>query len=194
MDVGLIALIIVVCIRLFLPLTVFRWALLGGVLAILGDICDVMIFEAFGSGPLQGDLYHNFDKFFDTYYLTLEFLVVRKWKNVIARRTAKGLFYWRFTGFALFEILSIFGYVFRPFFLLAPNVFEHFYIFWAFILRFVPKFKLTVKRLIIILLIVGLPKLVQEYFMHFAAQDQTWNFLRDHLFWWIYGLDAPFKK
>jgi hypothetical protein len=38
-------------------------------------------------------------------------------------------------------------------------------------MKFSPGFKLTIKRLIIILLIVGTPKLIQEYIMHFAYPD-----------------------
>lgn len=179
---GFTALIIVILIRTFVPFTLFRWPLFGAVLAILADISDVMIFEAFGSGPLEGELYHNFDKIFDTYYLFFEFLVLHKWVNTLARRTGKILFLWRFAGFTLFEFTGI-----RPFFTLAPNIFEHWYLAWTVIKKWWPQFALTKTRLFIILFIVGAPKVVQEYIMHYAYPDQTWIFLRDHLFYWIYN-------
>lgn len=174
------AAVIVTALRLLIPFTILRWALLGGILAMLADAVDRMIFEAFGFGYLSYD-YHVFDKFFDIYYLFFEFLVARKWTNKLARRTGMALFIWRFTGFTLFEITKL-----RWFFFLAPNIFEHFYLFWAAILRFFPKFKLeSKKRLAVILLILGAPKMVQEYIMHYL-EFGTWNFIRDNFFWWLY--------
>jgi len=187
MDIGIIVLVIIVLIRLLVPLVIFKKPLLGAALAILGDISDVMAFEAFGSGPLSDSHYHNFDKFFDTYYLFIEFMVASRWASTLARRTAKGLFIWRFLGFFIFEISTFFGNPIRPAFFLAPNIFENFFIAWLVILKFKPDFHLNLRKLIYIILIVGLPKIAQEYIMHFAYPDQTWNFLRDHLFWWIYN-------
>ncbi|OHA13385.1 MAG: hypothetical protein A2909_01800 [Candidatus Tagabacteria bacterium RIFCSPLOWO2_01_FULL_39_11] len=173
--------IFVIFIRFFVPLTILRWPLGGAVIAIFGDISDVMIMEKFGWGYSGDGSYHNFDKFFDTYYLFFEFLAVHRWQNTLARRTAKTLFLWRFVGFAIFEFTG-----FRPAFALAPNIFEHFYLFWAAIIRFFPSFVLTPARLVIALLILGLPKVAQEYLMHYKYPDQTWNFIRDHFFWWLY--------
>lgn len=178
-----IATLIVIITRTFLPLTILRWPLSGALLAILGDISDVMIFEKYGYGYFFSDpTYHIFDKIFDTWYLFFEYLVVFRWTNTLARRTAKTLFLWRFAGFAVFEFWG-----FRPAFFAAPNIFEHFYLFWAFIIKFLPGFKLNFRRLIVILLILGMPKIIQEYIMHYKYPDQTWNFLRDHLFWWLYS-------
>jgi hypothetical protein len=173
------------------PLLIFRFPLLGGLLTLPLDASDVMLFEAFGSGPLTDHAYHNFDKFFDTYYLTIEFLVARKWANSLARNTAISLFIVRFTGFFLFEAGTFLRFneenQLRPLFLLAPNIFENFFLAWLFIEKVKPTLLLTKKKLSVILLVVGIPKLIQEYVMHYAYIDQTWNFLRDHLFWWLYS-------
>jgi len=186
MDTGILALIIITAIRLFLPLSVFKWPLLGGLLAILGDISDVMTFETYGSGPLSDEYYHNYDKVFDIYYLFLEFLVARTWTDKLAKKTAQGLFIWRFAGFGLFELSTLLGHTVRPFFFLAPNIFENFYLAWLTIRKFKPEFVLTKKRLVIILLIVGIPKIIQESIMHWLLPDKTWYFFRDCLFWWAY--------
>ncbi|MEK6906813.1 MAG: hypothetical protein AABW81_04290 [Nanoarchaeota archaeon] len=65
MTLGEIASILVILIRVFIPLTILRWPLAGAVLAILGDISDVMIYEQFGRGFLQVVPYHFTDKIFD---------------------------------------------------------------------------------------------------------------------------------
>ena len=178
---GELVLIIVIIVRTLVPFTILRYPLAGALLAIAGDISDVMLFERFGSGPLTDDLYHNFDKIFDTYYLFFEFLVVHRWKETLARRIGKGLFLWRFIGFTLFETIGI-----RWAFFAAPNIFENFYLAWTVLRKYFPKFLLGNRGILALLAIVALPKLIQEYIMHFAYPDQTWNFLRDHFFWWLY--------
>ena len=179
-------LIIVIIIRALVPFIILRWPVAGALLSIMGDISDVMLFEAFGSGPLTGKYYHNLDKFFDTYYLAFEFIASRRWDDLLARKTAAALFAWRLAGFLIFEVTTFLGYPFRAAFFLTPNVFEHFYLFTVFARKFSLEFKYTLKSLIIILLIVGIPKVAQEWFMHFAYPDRTWHFFRDHVFWWLY--------
>lgn len=173
--------IFITVLRLVVPLSLFRWPLLGAVLCTAADASDVMLMEKFGWGYFGNNMYHTFDKIFDIYYLFFEFLIVFKWKDMLARRTAKALFIWRFVGFAVYEIFGI-----RAVFFLAPNIFEHFYIAWVVIQKWFKNFVLTPTKLVMILLVVGLPKIAQEYVMHFKYPDQTWNFLRDNLFWWLY--------
>jgi hypothetical protein len=178
---GEIASLIVIIIRTVVPLSVLRWPLFGAILVILADCSDVMIMQKYGWGYFGNNSYHIFDKIFDTYYLFLEYLVVHRWQNILARRTAKWLFLWRFAGFAVFEFFG-----FRSAFALAPNIFEHFYLAWTFISKYFKSFILTPAKLIVILFIVGAPKIVQEYLMHYKYPDQTWNFIRDHFFRWLY--------
>jgi len=175
--------VFVILLRLLIPFTILRFPLLGGFLAMVSDGIDIMLFEAFGYGSLLGNFeYHFVDKIFDMWYLFFELIVILRWKDVLAKNVGKILFGWRFVGFAVF---MIFG--FREAFFFAPNIFEFFFLAMLIIWKFEPKFKLKKKSLIIILLIVGLPNIVKEYFMHFAYQDQTWVFFRDNLFPWLYN-------
>jgi len=65
--------IIVILLRALIPFTILRWPLLGGILALLIDASDIMIFDYFGYGFLSGIPYHNLDKIFDMWYLFFEF-------------------------------------------------------------------------------------------------------------------------
>lgn len=172
--------LIVLVLRLIVPLSIFRWPLGGMFLSILADAIDVMIFDKFGGG-FWGDNYHAADKILDAYYLFFAFIAVHKWRDILARRTAKILFLWRIAGFAVFELTG-----FRPAFLLAPAIFENFYLARLVVLKFIPQFRFTPLRLALLLLATGLPKIAQEYVMHFRYPDQTWHFFRDNIFWWLY--------
>jgi hypothetical protein len=184
--VGEVTLVFVILFRLLAPFTILRWPLLGGILCIVADASDVMLFEKFGKGPLTDSLYHNFDKFLDVYYLSFEAYVAYKWKDLLAKRAALALFILRLAGAVIFEISTVLGATFRPIFLLTPNIFENFFLFMILAWKFNPHFKLSLKRLIVILLVVGIPKLAQEYVMHFKYPDRTWHFLRDNIFFFLY--------
>jgi hypothetical protein len=74
----------------------------------------------------------------------------------------------------------------RPSFFIAPNIFEFFFLACLIIWKFDKKFEFTWKRAGIVLAIVGIPNIIKEYVMHFKFQDQTWNWFRDNMFWWLY--------
>ena len=101
------AALVVVLIRFLLPFTILRWSFWGAILAILGDISDVVLMDAFGWGWFEGRDYHTYDKLFDTYYLGFEVYMALKWQEVLARRTAVFLFSWRLLGIIAFEILKV---------------------------------------------------------------------------------------
>ncbi len=84
-------------------------------------------------------------------------------------------------GFAIFEVTN-----WKPIFFLAPNIFENFYLIGGIVNKWYKDYKFTAKRLIAWLVVAAAPKIVQEYLMHFKYPDQTWNFMRDRLFWWMY--------
>ena len=174
--------IIVILLRLLVPFTILRWPLAGTILAILADTSDVLIFDYFDYGFLSGIQYHVLDKIFDMWQLFFEFLVVLRWKDVLAKNIGKFLFGWRFIGFVVFLIFGV-----REVFVFAPNIFEFFFLAMLIIWKFKPKFKLNKKSLIIILLIVGIPNIIKEYLMHLKYQDQVSNFFRDNLFPWLYN-------
>lgn len=168
----------VAIIRIFIPLTILRWPFWGALLAILGDISDVVLMDAFGWGWFEGRDYHSYDKFFDTYYLGLECYMSLKWREILPRRTAAILFLWRLLGVIVFEIFKI-----RQLIFLAPNIFENFYLLVVGLKKFFGFSINSVKRLVIILLVAGIPKIIQEYIMHYL-EFPTWPFLKKNLFRW----------
>ena len=173
--------ILVILLRVFIPFSILRFPLLGGFLAMFADAIDVMIFEAFGVGFFKEFPYHHADKIFDMWYLFFEFLVVLRWKDILAKNAGKVLFGWRALGFIAFMLTGI-----RYSFFLAPNIFEFYFLTYLIIKKFNKKFKMTWKKLTIILLAVGIPNIIKEYIMHFKYIDQTWHFFRDNIFWWLY--------
>lgn len=172
--------------RTFAPFLLFRYPLIGALLCIIADASDVMLIEKFGYAYITPDTYHNFDKVFDVYYLFFEFLLVLRWKDKLAKVVGKYLFFWRALGFAIFELSSLFGSPFRPAFLLSPNIFENFFLAMLIIYKLKPKFLLNPKSSFLILVFVSIPKFIQEYIMHYAYPDQTWYFLRDNIFFFLY--------
>lgn len=186
----LFILLIIVFIRALAPFLIFRWPILGALIClIIADNADVVLLEKFPSTIISESFYHNFDKFFDTYYLLFLWIASRKWKHQFAKNIASILFLWRFIGFFTYEILTL-GMHFelhsvRPIFLFAPNIMENFYFFMAIMYRWFRK-SVTRKNIIIGLILVAIPKIVQEYVMHYRYMDQTWHFFRDNLLWWLY--------
>lgn len=177
---GEVASLAIVLVRLAAPFSILRWPLAGILLSIAADASDVMVFEVTGYGFFDG-IYHHLDKIFDLYYLFFAWLVARRWDDLFARRTATALFWWRALGMAAFEAT---GY--RPLFLFAPSIFENFYIFRTVAVKVKPSFAFTWPSLAVVLLAVGIPKVIQEYVMHFRYIGQVWSFIRDHFFWWLY--------
>ena len=121
------AIAIVLVMRLVVPLSIFRWPLVGGILAIIADTVDILFFQWLGF-PSIG--YHELDKLLDTYYLAIEVIVAQRW-TTLPRATATGLFIYRATGVALFEFTHD-----RTMLLIFPNLFEFYFLFHAARLRY----------------------------------------------------------
>ena len=104
------AVAIVIAMRLILPLSILRWPLAGGLLAMLVDALDVVLVDALakalGEAPEFGPFYAQIDKWLDMYYLSLELVVSRRWIEPMLRRTAAGLYAWRLIGVVLFELTA----------------------------------------------------------------------------------------
>ncbi len=67
---------------------------------------------------------------------------------------------------------------------LAPNIFESFYLMVTGARKLSPRFRVNSrKRLVIVLLVVGVPKLVQEYLMHYL-QFPTWPYIKRNVLGW----------
>jgi hypothetical protein len=177
-DKDSIALVLIIVIRLFVPLLVFRWNFVGGLLSILADASDSILQDALGVEPLAGH-YHNVDKGFDIYYLALEALVVWRWVDPFARGAGLALFVLRASAVVFFELTHV-----RQTFLFGPNVFENFYLFVAGLRSIDPGFRIgSWRNLALLLAFVGLPKLLQEYVMHYR-EAHTWYFVRHNILLW----------
>ena len=175
--------VVVIGYRLLAPLAILRWPLAGIFLAIAADASDVMIFEKTGWGLFGGGAnYSYWDKSLDIWYLFFAWLAARKfWREPLALKTANVLFWWRAAGVAAFFLWPQ-----RIIFVLAPSIFENFYILWTVIRKWRPNWNLTLKRLTIVVSIAAILKIIQEIMMHWLFVGQTWHFFRDNIFWWLY--------
>jgi hypothetical protein len=121
------------------------------------------------------------DKSLDMWYYTFEFAAVCRWSVQSARRTGQFLYLWRLVGLLVFEIAD-----YRRAFVFAPNIFENYFLAALAAHRLWPRAAVTRRRLTAVLLVAGIPKVAQEYLMHDRFAGETWNFFREHLFWFLY--------
>jgi hypothetical protein len=184
------AVAIVIALRLVLPLSILRWPLAGGLLAMAIDAFDVVLVEGlarvFGESPEFGPLYPQIDKWLDTYYLSLELVVTRRWTDALLRRTALVLFAWRIAGVVLFELTSI-----RQVLVVFPNLFENFYLYVLIMARVAPRLvPRTARQLVLVLVVLYIPKAIQEWVLH-AEQLRPWQWIRDTILRpWLEGGEA----
>jgi hypothetical protein len=182
-----IAVLIVVALRLVVPLAILRWPLAGGILAMLVDAFDVVLVDAIayaiGQPSEFGPFYAQTDKYFDTYYLSLELIVVRRWPESLPRRAATYLFLWRLVGVVAFEITGQ-----RPLLLVFPNLFENFYLYVVIVRRWVPALMpRTVTQVLAVIVLLLVPKLIQEWILH-VEQAHPWFWFRQHFIEPVLGL------
>ncbi|MEK7212767.1 MAG: hypothetical protein AAB686_03755 [Patescibacteria group bacterium] len=171
--------IVVIFLRLLVPIGILRWPFWGALLAIAADAADVILLDAFGWGFFAGQDYHAIDKLFDTYYLALEVYVAWSWRDILARNVSLTLFFWRLVGVIVFEVTRV-----RQVILFAPNIFENFYLIITGLKQFLPGFTVdSRKKLWVILAIAAIPKIAQEYIMHFM-EFPTWAFIKHNIFRW----------
>jgi hypothetical protein len=168
--------VVIAAIRIAGSLPVLRWPFLGGILAILIDLSDLLLMDALDLGGVPD--YQSLDKWLDQFYLALFLVVALRWTNP-ARTIAIALYAYRFIGFVLFEITGERGLL-----LLFPNVFE----FWFLLVAFVGDDHVadwSARRLGVALVVLTLLKEVQEWALHGArlfdsisaleAIDQVWR-------------------
>ncbi len=169
MDIGTI---VVIILRLVVPVSILRYPLGGFAAAFLLDVFDGPLAAiispdniAFGHGFYPGEdalTYNILDKWLDLYFLFFAFLVSLRWQNVLAKRTTFVLFWLRAVGVVLF---SLTGYRYILFFF--PNLVELFYPYYLITRRWLPRFcPDSLKKLLIILVILLIPKLINEYIVH----------------------------
>lgn len=164
---------VVIGLRLIIPLMILWKPLPGSIIAMLLDAFDVVIVEFFGPGGM-GDHYHNIDKILDLYYLSLQVFVAWRWTDRRLRLVALVLFFYRLVGVIVFEVTG-----WRPTMFVFPNLFEHWFLFVLIRDRFLPGIKLdTWKQIAAWLVILYIPKVVQEYVLH-VAQAQPWSWIKE---------------
>lgn len=151
---------LVLAIRLTVPLSIPRWPLAGGLLAIAADSIDIVIFQALGFPGFAS--YHQIDKALDTYYLAIEALVAQRWEP-LPRWTATALFAYRAIGVAVFEVTDA-----RALLLLFPNLFEFFFLLYVAQRQFAPAYRFRPRNTAAWLAVLLVPKEAQEYTLHQA--------------------------
>jgi hypothetical protein len=166
---------VVVSLRLIVPLLILRFWFTGGVIAMLLDGADVIITDALNIGGF-GDHYAELDKALDSYYLALELIVAFGWRNSWARIPAVLLFFYRVVGVVLFETTGA-----RIFLFIFPNMFENWWLYVVVVMKWfesmVPHNWRTVWVPMLILLV---PKMVQEYVLHFA-EVKPYRWIKENL-------------
>lgn|SRR3989338_5527890 len=159
---------LVFLLRLFGSLLVLKRPFWGMVLIIALDAVDfniIGILNNLRSGDFEVNypLYAQADKILDLYGAALAIWAGRLWSEKIAVRTLTVLFAVRAVGVGLFLFFNA-----RIFLLFFPNLFEFFFLFYAYMMHYRPEFKIgTWPRLAAILFLLAIPKLGQELFLHY---------------------------
>jgi hypothetical protein len=173
-----VAALIVIALRAVVPLSILRFPLGGAVACLLLDAFDVVLVDILaqllGKPPEFGAVYPALDKVLDTWYLGVELFVAwTRWPERLLRRTAAALFAWRLVGVIAFELTAV-----RPLLLVFPNLFENFYLYVIVVRRWFPRLvPHTVIGLAVTLVVLLIPKLAQEWLLHFA-QFHPWQWLK----------------
>ena len=167
--------LIIVALRIIIPLLILRWALVGGIAAILIDMFDVVLIEVIGLGGF-GSHYHSLDKLLDSYYLAIEFSVAWGWTNPWARWPALVMFPYRMLGVLLFEITDR-----RIFLFVFPNIFENWWIYCLAVARMAPQWTpRSIGTVVVPFLVLLAPKMGQEYLLHYT-EAQPWDWTKEHI-------------
>jgi hypothetical protein len=165
--------LVVILIRLIVPISIFRWPLGGALASLLADMLDVVLVDALDMGGFSD--YAALDKALDMYYLTFCLIVSLRWDEAIPRWTSIVLFAYRALGFVLFELTQI-----RVFLFIFPNLFENFYLAYLILKRFLADFYLTPKSLVVLLTVLLIPKLAQEYVLRYA-EVKPWGWIKENV-------------
>lgn len=170
--------IIVIALRVVLPLVIFRYNFWGGVFAMLLDGADVILIDIISWGGF-GSHYHATDKILDMYYMGIEAIVAFRWVNPWAKWTALALFGLRTIGFFAFEVTGA-----RIVLFVFPNLFENWWLYCAAVFLYWPRLAPSSWRTTLIPLgILLIPKMAQEYVLHFS-EAQPWNWTKDNVLGW----------
>ncbi len=143
--------------RVATALPILRWPLAGGLLAIGGDLADLLLRDLLGLGGLD---YQLLDKVLDQVYLALFLVVALRWTG-IERQVSIALYLFRLVGVVLFLVTDA-----RLVLLLFPNVFEPWFLLVALLHHRREPVAWTAGRLATALAGVAALKLLQEWALH----------------------------
>lgn len=166
---------LIILLRIIVPLSIFRFPLIGGLASMWLDAADWN--TSFFSATNDHVYYGALDKLLDFYYLTIEAYTVFSWKKSWAKWTALGLYFWRGLGVSLYVLTRI------PFLLVIfPNVFEGFFLLIA-ITRVIQKkeVRFSLRLAVWSATILAIPKIIQEYAQHIAYPN-NWHYIRINFF------------
>jgi hypothetical protein len=167
--------VIVIALRLIVPLSIFRYPLAGGVISMLLDGADVILVDLLSSGGF-GSHYAQLDKGLDTYYLGIELLVALSWESLYAKLPAIALFAYRMVGVIAFELTST-----RLLLFIFPNLFENWWLYCVATLTLWPRFyPRTWKTVGVVLVLLLIPKMGQEYLLHYT-EAKPWEWTKRHV-------------
>jgi len=167
--------IVVINIRLLAPLLILRFWLVGGLVAMLTDLIDVIVIEFVGMGGF-GAHYEQTDKLLDSYYYVLELVVALTWTSRWLRVPAALLFAYRLAGALLFEATGA-----RALLIVFPNLFENWWLYCVVTLKWFPSLvPASWKGVLLAGAALLAPKLAQEYLLH-VAEAEPWDWTKEHL-------------
>ncbi len=167
--------LIVLALRLAIPLSIPRWPVAGGIASMMIDALDVVLITLMDLGGFDGH-YHSLDKLLDTYYLSIEWFVALRWENPWARWISAVLLPYRIVGVVLFEFTGH-----RIMLFIFPNLFENWWLYCAIAIGHLPRMApRSAASAALILLLLLVPKMGQEYLLHFA-EAQPWDWTKRHI-------------
>jgi hypothetical protein len=159
----MLALLIIFFIRLASAAAMLFFPVFGYFLTLIADSIDLWIMVIFNS---SFSIHYNLiDKSLDLITLSVALIISLKFSK-LSKNTSIFLYAWRLLGFILFFFTSN-----KTFFLFFPNIFENFFLFCIIQRKFFPKFEVTKKNLWIILILVAIPKIFQEWLLHASGND-----------------------
>lgn len=167
--------LVIIAIRLIVPLLILRYWLAGGIIAMLLDAADVILIELVGLGGFAGH-YAETDKLLDSWYYILELVVAWRWANPWMRLTAAALFCFRLAGALLFEVWGAHILLF-----IFPNLFENWWLYCVVVMKWFPgAVPAGWRSTLIPLAALLVPKMGQEYLLHFA-EAHPWDWTKEHI-------------
>ncbi len=168
--------LIIFLARILGSLPVLRWALAGGVVAILVDFSDLFMMNLLDLGGLRD--YQAFDKLADIPYMVAFLLVALRWPGML-RNIAVSLFIYRMIGIGVFELVA-----WRGVLLFFPNLFDFWFLLVAALMRFRPHYIMTGRHAVYWLLALLALKEFQEYALHWARWLDKYRATDVVVDWW----------